>query len=76
MTATHDEVKRLFGDLDDHTIVEILASGATIPELVEVAAHLAQETDVMGDMERQLSGRALTIYNLLNEAEERWEPER
>ena len=57
-------------------IVEIIASGATEPELLEAAAHLAQETDVMGELERPLLGRALQIYNLLRSDEEAWEKDR
>lgn len=76
MTITHDEVKRLFGDINDHMIVEIENSGATMVELEEVAAHLAQETDVMGELERPLTGRALQIYNLLRRADEAWEEDR
>ncbi len=30
MHVSHDEVKRLFGDITDHKIVEIIDSGATI----------------------------------------------
>ncbi|MBR9650517.1 hypothetical protein [Thalassovita aquimarina] len=76
MTITHDEVKRLFGDINDHMIVEIMNSGATMVELEEVVAHLAQETDVMGELERPLDGRALQIYNLLRRADEAWEEDR
>ena len=76
MTITHDEVKRLFGDINDHMIVEIMNSGATAAELNEVVAHLAQETDVMGELERPLTGRALQIYNLLRRADEAWEEDR
>ena len=76
MTITHDEVKRLFGDINDHMIVEIMSSGATVSELNEVVAHLAQETDVMGELERPLTGRALEIYNLLRRADEAWEEDR
>ncbi|MYM56286.1 hypothetical protein [Thalassovita mangrovi] len=76
MAITHDEVKRLFGDINDHMIVEIENSGATMVELEEVAAHLAQETDVMGELERPLTGRALQIYTLLRRADEAWEEDR
>ena len=73
MKPTYDDIKRLFGDLDDHTIAEIEASGATMNELEEVVAYLAQETDVMGDLHRSLSGRALTIYDLLRSQDAQWD---
>jgi hypothetical protein len=76
MAVTRDEVKRLFGDISDHMVVEIEQSGATIVELEEVAAHLAQETDVMGELERPLTGRALVLYNMLRRLDEAWDEER
>lgn len=76
MKLTYDEVRRILGDISDHMIVEVLSSGATISDLEVVAAHLAQETDVMGELERPLTGTALTIYNLLRQEEEAWEEDR
>jgi succinylglutamate desuccinylase len=76
MKPTYDEIKRLFGDVNDHTIAEIENSGATMPELQEVADFLAQETDVMGDLHRTLSGRGVEIYNLLRKQDARWEEDR
>ena len=76
MQISHDEVKRLFGDISDHMIVEIIESGATISDLQEVAAHLADETDVMGEMRRPLTGRALQLYDLLRREDEGWQEDR
>ena len=76
MELTDDEVRRIFGDISDHMIVEILSSDATVSDLQEVAAHLAQETDVMGELERPLTGTALRIYNMLQRDEEAWDEER
>lgn len=73
MSITSSDVRRVFGDISDHMVVDILATGATMSELQEVAAHLAQETDVMGELERPLTGRALQIYTLLRSLDERWE---
>lgn len=70
MKPTHDDIKRLLGDLDDHAIAEIEGTGATMTELEEVAAHLAQEDDVMGELRRPLSGRALTIHDLVRSYED------
>lgn len=71
-----DEVTHLLGDIDAHKIVEIIESGASIAELEEVAAHLALESDVMGEMERPLTGRALRIYELVRRDEEASEEDR
>ncbi|MBK0399791.1 hypothetical protein H0I76_11370 [Limibaculum sp. M0105] len=75
MTATHDDIKRLFGEIDEHKMAEIIAGGASMAELEEVAAHLAAQTDVMGKLGRPLTGRALRIYELLRRDEEQWEPD-
>ena len=76
MPIPYEEVKRLFGDINEHQVVEIIESGATMTELEEVAAHLADETDVMGELERPLTGRALRIFQLLRRDEERRQEER
>ncbi|TMM54225.1 hypothetical protein [Sulfitobacter sabulilitoris] len=76
MTPTYQDITRLLGDLDDHTVAQIEGSGATLSELEEIAAHLAQETDVMGDLRKPLTGRALTVYTLLRQQEAQWDEER
>ncbi len=76
MAVTSEEVRRLLGEIDDHMVVEIIDSGATATELSEVAAHLAQETDVMGELERPLAGRALQVYTLLRRNADDWDEER
>lgn len=76
MSVTSDDIRRLLGEIDAHKVVEILESGATLAELEEVAAHLALETDVMGELERPLTGRARTIYELLRRDDEQFEDDR
>lgn len=65
MKATREDVRRLFGDLEEHTIVEILATGASVEELEAVVVHLAPWTDVPGDPRRPLSGPALELFERL-----------
>ena len=76
MELTYEDIKRLLGDLDDHTIAEIGGSGVSRSELAEIAAHLAQETDVMGDMRKPLTGNALAIYNLVRRKDAQWDEDR
>ena len=76
MTIDSHDVRHVLGDLSDHMVVEILATRATMSELQEAAAHLAQETDVMGELERPLTGRALRIYDLVRSVEEQWDEPR
>ena len=73
MKISSQDVRRLFRDIDDHKVAEIVASGATLAELEQVAAYLARQTDVMGEMERPLTGRAARIYELLRRDEETFE---
>jgi len=74
-TLSRADVRRLLGDIDDHKLAEIVASGATIADLERAAAYLAQETDVMGELEKPLTGHAGLIYELVRrdeaESEER-----
>ncbi|HUF87951.1 MAG TPA: hypothetical protein VMM59_11270 [Thermohalobaculum sp.] len=70
MTVTSHDVKHLLGDIDAHKMAEIIASGATLAELEQVAFHLSRQTDVMGDLQRPLSGRALRIYDLVRRDED------
>ena len=43
-TATHDDVVRMFPGMQDHTVLEILATAATGSEL-EAALLLLQDSD-------------------------------
>lgn len=43
-TATHDDIVRLFPGMQDHTVLEILAAKATVPEL-EAASLMLQDAD-------------------------------
>ncbi|NNU79431.1 hypothetical protein HMH01_03175 [Halovulum dunhuangense] len=59
------DVTHILGPLDAHLVAEILASGATVAELEEVAAYLAGADDVMGDLRRPLTGRAALVHDML-----------
>ena len=74
--VTHDDVVHLFGEISDHTIVEILEVKPSYRELEEVAMRLAQENDVMGELERPLEGAAARVYDILVRAQEFPEDER
>jgi len=63
--VTSDDVRRLFGDIGDQRIAAILATGAGHEELEEAAAWLALEDDVMGEMERPLTGAAAEVYEIV-----------
>lgn len=70
------DVRRLLGPIDDHKVAEILETGASIADLERAAAYLALETDVMGELEKPLSGRAGLIYELVRRDEAEPDEER
>ena len=62
---TRGDVIHLFGEVNDHRVVEILKTGANLEELEETAAWLAGESDVMGEARLPLTGRAGQVYEIL-----------
>jgi hypothetical protein len=62
---THHDIIRLLGDMNDHSIVEILETGANMEQLEEAAAWLQGENDVMGDARLPLEGPAARVYDIL-----------
>lgn len=67
---TREDVLHFCGDLDDETVVAILALEPSYEDLEEVAAWLAGESDVMGEERLPLAGTASRIYELLAPDEE------
>ena len=72
---TRDDITRLFGDLTDHKVVEIMETGADIEQLEEAAAWLAGESDVMGEERHPLTGASEQVYQILTR-DEQFAPER
>lgn len=62
---TRDEIAARVGDLDDAVIAAILEIEPTAEELDEALAWAEGEDDVMGEMERSLSGKVAQIYEIL-----------
>ena len=69
---TPQDVRDVVGDLDDATIVAILATDASpeeLEELEEAAPWAAGESNVMGDLERPLEGVVARLYDILTAEE-------
>jgi hypothetical protein len=64
-TLTHEEISAMVGDLDDSAVAAILAVGPTAEDFLEALAWAEGEDDVMGEMERPLTGKAAQIYDIL-----------
>ena len=60
-----DYIVHLFGDIEDHKIVEIQATQAGSEELEEIAMWLAKQSAVMGELRKPLSGVAAKVYEIL-----------
>ena len=69
-SLTPQDVKDIVGDLDDAKIAAILATGANAEELEEAVAWASGESDVMGDLERPLTGKVAQLYDILMTGEE------
>lgn len=61
---THKDIIALFGEMTDHSVVEILETGANLEQLEEAAAWLAGETDVMEGAQLPLQGPAARVYDI------------
>ena len=55
VTAGHDNLTRIFGDINDARIVEILALKPTLPELEEAAVWIAGNGDALAKTGHPLS---------------------
>lgn len=73
---THDDVVHIVGDLEDTKVAAILAMGPSTQEIEEAIAWAEAESDVIGEMEKPLTGVAARIYNILITRKEFGEEER
>jgi hypothetical protein len=62
----HD-VLRLFGDMSDHTLSQILETGATVEQLEAVAGWLAQEDDDSDSIRVPFDGPCAQVLMLLEQ---------
>lgn len=69
LSASAQDVTRLFGGISDHTLLKVVETGATLEQLEEVAMWLAQEDDVMGEARRPLTGVPAEILDWLERDE-------
>jgi hypothetical protein len=73
--VTHEDVARIAGPIEDERIVMILAAEPTAEELEEAVAWAAGEGDIVGKLERPLSGTVAELYAILT-TDEAFEEER
>jgi hypothetical protein len=63
--ATLHEIRAIVGDIEAAKLEAILATGASAAEIEQALAWAAGETDVMGDLERPLTGPVAQVYEIL-----------
>ncbi|MCS3446019.1 MULTISPECIES: hypothetical protein [Bradyrhizobium] len=66
---TRDDVLKAVGHTDDVTIARIIASGATITELAEAQAWLANDEPLINAGRPLATGRARELVDILSELE-------
>lgn len=75
-TITRELIAETLDTVSESAAAAILASGATVEEFEEAVAWAMGASDVVGELERPLSGRAAAIYEILmKEREEQWQEE-
>lgn len=65
------EITELLGDIEAAKMEAILATGATLAQIEEAEAWAAGESDILGDLERPLSGAVAAVYEILRTEEPR-----
>ena len=67
--VSRDDVTKAFGPVDEVTIAEIIGTGATVNELAEAQAWLANDEPLMNDGRPLASGRVRELIDILAEVE-------
>lgn len=63
-SSIHSDILRLFGELDDHKVEEIIELNPSLDELELTAAYVAGMNDVMGKEHHPLIGKAAQVYEV------------
>ena len=66
---TRDDVTRAVGRIDDVTVAEIIATGATVDELAEAQAWIANDEPLMNAGKPLATGRVRELIDILAELE-------
>ena len=63
---TADDVHRIVGRLEDEQLAAVLATRASLQELIEARQWLSADDVVASEAHRQMSGRVARIYEILS----------
>ncbi|MDA9400186.1 hypothetical protein [Bradyrhizobium sp. CCBAU 45389] len=67
---SRDDVIKTVDRADDVTIAEIIGTGATVEELAEAQAWLANDEPMINDLRPLAQGRVRELVDILSELEE------
>jgi hypothetical protein len=68
--VTRDDITKAVGPVDDVTIAEIIGTGATVEELAEAQAWIANDEPLMNDGRPLATGRVRELVDILAELEQ------
>jgi hypothetical protein len=66
---TRDEIFKTVGTADDATIAQMIATGATVDELAEALAWMANDEPMMNSGRPLATGRVRELVDILSELE-------
>ena len=69
LRITRDDVIKAIGAVDDVTIAQVIATGATAEELAEAQAWLANDEPMMNSGRPLATGRVRELVDILSELE-------
>ena len=67
--VTRDEIIKAIGTADDVTIAQMIATGATVDELAEALAWMANDEPMMNSGRPLATGRVRELVDILTELE-------
>ncbi len=68
-SATHEDIMRVFPDIEDHAAVEILAMKATVNELEAALVLLTSDDKDVIEIKRREGDQIHRLMNILNRAQ-------
>jgi hypothetical protein len=68
-SITRDDVTAAIGEVDDVTIAEIIGTGATVEELAEAKAWIANDEPLINAGKPLATGRVRELVDILSELE-------
>jgi hypothetical protein len=74
-SLSRDDVVKAVDRADDVTIAQIIGTGATVEELAEAQAWLANDEPMINDLRPLAQGRVRELVDILSELEEDGEEE-